>query len=221
MQIGPEYEGATAGAAWEKTANAFRSPSLLQLIEGYALVTDIPWAGEMTELAGFLLPFPLRVYGHHERDDAIEWLTSLPEGPGVSHRLVPETGVLVVEVSQPLRVPDFDALSATADAWLEAHGELPGVVMHAHTFPGWENVAGLMRHIRFVRDHHRKVRRVALASDSTLTDLMPRLTGHFVRAEVKAFGYDELDEAITWAAGPTANTPTERSRSQRSVPRNG
>lgn len=206
VQIGPEYAGFTAGAAWEKTGNAFRSPSLLRLIEGYAMVTDIPWVREMVHLSGFLLPFPLRIFGNHERDDAIAWLSSLPEGPGVSHRLVPEAGVLVVEVTEPLRAQDFEALSSTADTWLETHGDLPGVVIHARMFPGWENIGSLVRHIRFVRDHHRRVRRVALAADSKLADLVPYLAEHFVQAGVRAFRYDELDEAIAWA-GRTGEPP--------------
>jgi len=107
VQLGPEYDGYTAGAAWEKTANAFRSPSLLRLLDGYAVVTDLHWLHEWTHVMGFLLPFPLRVFGNDERDEAIAWLSALPEGPGVSHYLVSESGVLVVEVTAPLRAQDF------------------------------------------------------------------------------------------------------------------
>ena len=199
VQLGPEYDGYTAGAAWEKTANAFRSPSLLRLLDGYAVVTDLHWLHEWTHVMGFLLPFPLRVFGNDERDEAIAWLSALPEGPGVSHYLMSESGVLVVEVTAPLRAQDFDALAATADAWLETHDALPGVVIHARQFPGWENAASMLRHFRFVRDHHREIRRVALAADGALAQLAPRLAEHFVRAEIKRFDYDELDEAVVWA----------------------
>jgi hypothetical protein len=92
---------------------------------------------------------------------------------------------------------DFDALAATADAWLAPHHEVPGVA-----FPGWENVGSLLRHVRFVRDYHRTGQRVALAADAKLADLLPRLTEHFVQAELRHFGYDEFDDAIAWAAGP-------------------
>ena len=202
VQLGPEYDGYTAGAAWEKTANAFRSPSLLRLLDGYAVVTDLHWLHEWTHVMGFLLPFPLRVFGNDERDEAIAWLSTLPEGPGVSHYLMSESGVLVVEVTAPLRAQDFDALAATADAWLETHDALPGVVIHARQFPGWENAASMLRHFRFVRDHHRAVRRVALAADGKRADLIAGLAEHFVHAEIKRFGFDDLDEAVAWAAGP-------------------
>jgi hypothetical protein len=207
IQLGPGYDGYTAGAAWEKTATAFRSPSLFRLLDGYAVVTDLHWLHEWTHLMAFLLPFPLRVFRNDERDQAIAWLSSLPEGPGVTHHIVPESGVLVVEITAPLRAQDFDALAATADAWLETHAALQGVVIHVREFPGWENAASMLRHFRFVRDHHRAVRLLALATDSKLADIAPRFAEHFIHAEIKDFGYDELDDAIAWAAGST----TERS----------
>lgn len=59
----------------------------------------------------------------------------------------------------------------------------------------------LVRHLRFVRDHHRKVRRVALAVDGKLAELAQKLADHFVDAELKQFPYDQLDEAVAWASG--------------------
>lgn len=59
--------------------------------------------------------------------------------------------------------------------------------------------------MQFVRDYHRKVHRIALAVDGTLAALAPRLRAHFVRAEIKTFAFDQLDAAITWAAGSIAS----------------
>jgi hypothetical protein len=202
IQMGPEFEGFTAGAMWGKTETWRHYPSLVRMIGGYALVTEIRWVREWIHLVAFLMPFPLRVFGNADRDDALAWLGSLPEGPGVTHRLLPEAGVLIAEITEPLRAQDFDALAATADAWLATHDALPGVVLHARAFPGWENISGLLRHVRFVRDHHRAVRRVALAVDGAVADLAPRVAEHFVKAELRHFGYDELDDAVAWAAGP-------------------
>jgi hypothetical protein len=203
VQIGPEYEGFTAGMAWEKAATGLRSFSALRLFDGYAIVSDAEWIREWTHLVGFLLPFPLRVFGNGERDEAIAWLSSLPESAGVAPRLLPESGVLVAEVSEPLRAQDFDALAATAQKWLATHDGLQGIVLHTRKFPGWQNTAALRRHIRFVRDHQRKVRRIAVATNSRLADVAPHLVRHIVQPDVRAFGYDELDRAVSWAAGST------------------
>ncbi|ASN22833.1 STAS/SEC14 domain-containing protein [Streptomyces pluripotens] len=198
-EFGPEFRSFTPGAGWEDFKVGL---STMRLFEGCAIVSDIGWIRDSTRLAGFLMPCPVRVFDGQDRAEALRWLASLPEGPGVSHRLLPDAQVLVVEVEQPLRAQDFEALAQTADNWLETHDTLPGVVVHARQFPGWENIGSLVRHMRFVRDHHRKVRKVALAADSNLADLAPRLANHFTQAEVRRFGYDELDDAVAWAASP-------------------
>ncbi|GAB7028693.1 STAS/SEC14 domain-containing protein [Streptomyces sp. NPDC021749] len=198
-EIGPEFRSFTPAAGWEDLRVGLGS---MRLFEGCALVTDVGWIREATRMMSFLVPCPVRVFGTQERADALHWLASLPEGPGISHRLLAESRVLVVEVERPLRAADFDALALTADGWLRTHDELAGVVIHAREFPGWENIGSMIRHVRFVRDHHRKVRKIALAADSKIAALVPQLAKHFVRAEVRRFGYDELDAAVTWAAAP-------------------
>lgn len=125
------------------------------------------------------------------------------EPASFTHRLLADIGVIVVEVTQAVRASDFDELAVTADTWIEAHGQLQGLVIHARRFPGWESLSGLISHIRFVRDHHRKIKRVAFAADGELAKLGPRLGEHFVQAEVKTFPFDALDSAIAWAAERT------------------
>ncbi|MFP5394473.1 MAG: EAL domain-containing protein, partial [Gammaproteobacteria bacterium] len=56
-----------------------------------------------------------------ERDDAVAWLGSLPEGPGVTHRLLPEQGVLVVEVTEQSIIDDVPGAAAKLDD-LRRHG---------------------------------------------------------------------------------------------------
>lgn len=74
-------------------------------------------------------------------------------------------------------------------------------MIHAREFPGWENLGSFIRHVSFVRDHHRKIKRVALAADSKLASLAPMIAEHFVQAEVKSFPYDARERAIAWASG--------------------
>jgi len=198
-QLGPEFEGFTPGAAWEDAKIGFQS---MRLFDGCAIVTDVGWIRESTRLMSFFMPCPARVFGNQELGNAVAWLAALPEGPAISHRLIPESGVIVVEVKQPLRAQDFDALAITADAWIEAHGELQGLVIHVREFPGWESMGSMLRHLRFVRDHQRHVKRIAFAADSKLAGVAPGIADIFIRAQVKSFAYDELDIAIAWASGP-------------------
>jgi SpoIIAA-like len=202
-EIGPEFDRFTPGAAWEDAKVGLRH---LRLFEGVAVVTDLGWIRETTRLASVMMPCPVKVFGNSERAAAIEWLQSMSDRATVSQRLIPDSGVLVVEVTQALRSQDFDAIALTADTWIEAHGRLHGLVIHAKAFPGWENLGALMRHIRFVRDHQRKITRVAVSADSKLASIVPHIGEHFVKAEVRAFGYDDLEQAIAWAGSGSPTT---------------
>ena len=209
-EFGPQFEGFTPGGAWEDARMGLR---FVRLFDGCAIVSDLGWLRDFTRVAGFLMPCPVRVFENQQREEAIRWLRSLPEAEAISHRMLSESGVLVVEVRSALRAQDFDALARTADQWIDTHGDLHGLVIHAREFPGWENVGSLLRHLRFVRDHRRKVHKVAVAADSKFASVVPRIAERVLRAEVKGFGYDALDAAIAWAGGAAA----QRSASQTSA----
>ena len=86
----------------------------------------------------------------------------------IQYELLRERGILILKPEGALRAEDFTALAGAVDPYIEQHGELAGLVVDAPSFPGWENFAALLSHLRFVRDHHRRIRRIAVVSDSTL-----------------------------------------------------
>jgi hypothetical protein len=197
-EVAADYAGLGPAAAWEDLTLGLRA---LPLFDGCAVVSDVGWIREASRVAAFFLPCPVRVFDGGGRPEAAAWLAALPEGPGSSVRLLPEEGVVVVEVGAPLRVADFDAAASAVDAWVAQHGTPAGVVVHAAALPGWENVGAMMRHLSLARDRHRHVRRVALAVDGALAELAPVVAGQFARAELRHFGHDALDAAVAWAAG--------------------
>ena len=201
-EVGADYTGLTPGALWEDLRLGTRA---LHLVDGCAVVSDVTWIREATRFARFLMPYPVRVFAERDRAEAAAWLAALPETPGISVRLDDQTGTVVVEVAAPLRGVDFDELAATVDPWLATHEAVAGIVVHARTVPGWENVTGLRRHLQFVRDHHRRVRRVALAVDGVLPSLAPAVAGRLVAPEVRHFAYDALDDAVAWAGAGERN----------------
>ena len=195
-EFAPDFHGFSAAAAWE---DARFGLGAVRQLAGCAVVTDTAWVRESSKFVGFWLPCPVRVFALAEREQALEFLRTLPGEPGISHSVLPEAGVIVVEIQKALGPRDFDALAATADAWIDAHGSLDGLVLRARHFPGWESLQGIVKHIRFVRDHHRKIKRIALVTNAKLATLAPELADHFVEAEVRHFGHAELDEAVAWA----------------------
>jgi hypothetical protein len=71
-------------------------------------------------------------------------------------------------------------------------------MVDAPTFPGWDSFAALVSHLRFVRDHHRLVRKIAAVSDSPVLSVAPQLAKHFVKAEVRHFSANEGAAAMAW-----------------------
>ncbi len=194
--VGPDFKGFTAGAAWEDARIGLR---FLRLFERCAVVTDVDWLKTATRAMGALMPCPVKVFGNAEWEDAVAWLRA-PAETSLTFRMLPDRGVLLVEPHGRLTIGDFDRLTTTVDSWLESSDDaLDGLVVHAREFPGWQDFGSFLRHLRFMHDHHRKIRRVALAADGKIAELTPALVDHFVQAEVKRFGYDEVDGAIAWA----------------------
>ena len=119
----------------------------------------------------------------------------------IQHELLPERAILILKPTDALQAEDFTALASVVDPFIERHGELRGLVIEAPSFPGWENFAALLSHLRFVRDHHRQIRRVAVVSDSTLLTVGPKIASHFVSAELRTFGAGDTAAALAWIEG--------------------
>ena len=46
---------------------------------------------------------------------------------------------------------------------IEATGDRAGLIIEIRAFPGWDSPTTMAAHFRFVRDHHRRVKKVAIA----------------------------------------------------------
>ena len=61
----------------------------------------------------------------------------------------------------------------------------------------------MAEHFRFVRDHQKYIRRIALVTDSALGNVVEHLASHFVSAEIKHFPAGEVEAARLWiVSGP-------------------
>ncbi len=106
--------------------------------------------------------------------------------------------IAFLEPDGPLTESDFTAAAKEVDALIAESGRLTGIVIHAKSFPGWDSVAALTAHLKFVHDHHRKVSRVALATESVAAHIAEIFATHFVAAEIKIFSYADLSKATQW-----------------------
>ena len=123
----------------------------------------------------------------------------------ITFELLRDKGILILSPDGPLKETDFERVAQEIDPYITANGKLRGIMIVAKAFPGWDSFAALTSHLEFVRDHHRKVARIAAVTDSEFLRIMPHIAKHFVSAEIRQFPADQSAEAMAWLeARPTA-----------------
>lgn len=116
----------------------------------------------------------------------------------LKHTLLRDAGVLIVEPQSPLAATDFSELVNEIDPYIEEHGHLRGLLIHVETFPGWNDFAAFLSHLKFIKNHHQKIQKVAAVTDSGFLSILPTVAGHFVAAEIRHFPFDEKANALDW-----------------------
>ncbi len=107
-------------------------------------------------------------------------------------------GILILKPIGPLESADFEKLVREVDPYIKEKGTLNGLMIYTKSFPGWENFASFLTHIKFVKNHHRKVKKIAAVTESGFLSIMPQVAKHFVLAEVRHFDYKDKDAALNW-----------------------
>lgn len=107
-------------------------------------------------------------------------------------------GIAILEPNGKLSQKDFEAAAKVIDPYIEKNGKLNGVIIHVKSFPGWDSFAAFVKHFKFVRKHHKKVSRVAFATDSPIGGFAEHVASHFVNALIKHFSFDQLEDARNW-----------------------
>jgi len=106
----------------------------------------------------------------------------------------------VLEPDGALSKEDFDNAVSIIDPFIEENGKLNGIVIYTESFPGWEDFAALSRHITFIKNHHKKIARLAFVTDTAVIDYTKAIAAPFVEAEIKVFPFAQFDEAKAWVA---------------------
>ncbi|MBU8902017.1 MAG: STAS/SEC14 domain-containing protein [Victivallales bacterium] len=112
-----------------------------------------------------------------------------------------EKGIVSLEPIGKLSKDDFAAFAAIIDPYIEKTGKLNGLIIHVKSFPGWDSFAALVRHLKFIKNHHQKVSCVAFVTDSPIGNFAEHVASHFINATIKHFSFDRLEDARKWIAG--------------------
>lgn len=190
-----DFEHYSAGAAWEDAKVGMKH---LSSFDRVAVVTDLDWLETAVRALGFMVPCEVRVFDDDDLEDARKWISEpLPEGK-LSFELKREEGVLVIRPLGEIVASDFHRIAEEVDPYLEQTGVLRGVMVIADHFPGWDDFGAFTSHMRFIKDHHAQVRRVALVTNDKAHSSIPRIAKHFVKAEVRPFSAAEEAQALEW-----------------------
>lgn len=119
----------------------------------------------------------------------------------IAAELVTEKGILLLQPQGKLEAKDFENIATKVDSYLQSQPQLKGIIVEAEKFPGWKDFASLVAHLRFVRDHHKQVAKIAIVSDDSVLSKAPQVASHFVAAEIKHYAEGQREAAMKWIEG--------------------
>ena len=109
-----------------------------------------------------------------------------------------EYKIVTLQPHGSLKKEDFDNAVKVIDPFIKEHGALNGLIIYTESFPGWEDFAAFNRHLVFIRNHHKEIKKLAFVTNSMLGEFGENVSSHFVQAVVKNFDFDKLEEARSW-----------------------
>ena len=112
----------------------------------------------------------------------------------------------ILRLHGALTQEDVGDLTDHVDGYINEHDAVPSLVIHAPEFPGWEDFETLVKQMRFVRNHHALVPKIAVVSDNAALSILPHLANHFAKAEIRRFPIDRLEAAKNWVSDPDTST---------------
>src|SRR6185436_696339 len=119
----------------------------------------------------------------------------------IDHSFDAAQSVLHLRPNSALSKGDFEQIAKTVDPHIEKKGPLAGIIIEFSAFPGWDSLGAMAAHLRFVRDHHKQVRKIAVVTDAKLGAVAEKLASHFVAATIKHSPAGQADAATQWIAG--------------------
>lgn len=120
----------------------------------------------------------------------------------IEHTLDTTHGILHLRPVSALEKDDFEQIAQAVDPFIAQNGSLAGLIIETPSFPGWDSLKAMIAHIRFVRDHHKQIRKIALVTDSPLGNVAEHLVSHFVSAEIRQFPATAVGSAREWILKP-------------------
>ena len=167
--------------------------------EKIAVVSDIEWILNGVKIFAFTVSGKVKTFHNFEVEEAKKWLLEDEElNAKIKVTLNSDSKIVVLEPTESLSKDDFIYATSLIDPFIEKKGKLNGVIIYAKNFPGWDSFSGLLTHMEFIKEHHKKIKKLAFVTDSFVGEMGEKVGYHFVSAEIKNFDYDALEKAKEW-----------------------
>jgi SpoIIAA-like len=128
----------------------------------------------------------------------------------IEHTLDSAHSILYVRPKSKLEQDDFVQLAKAVDPHIEEKGDLAGLIIEVASFPGWESLGAMASHCRFVRAHHKHVKKIGVVTDSPLGNVAEHLASHLLRAEEGSGPCRSRAEAVMTTSAPTSRYLTQQ-----------
>ncbi|MCE3254909.1 MAG: hypothetical protein K0R25_403 [Rickettsiaceae bacterium] len=109
-----------------------------------------------------------------------------------------ESGVLFLDIKNPLSKEDFATIENIVDPYYQQRGELRGVIINSKKFPYWTGPQNKQEYLNFAQNNHHKFAKAALNMGGFFIRIILRLAKGRVHPEVKMFGYNKIEKAQSW-----------------------
>lgn len=195
--LGDTFDGYTLSAAWQDAKVGLKHFTQFDRI---AVVSDLDWIRNSVKIFAFAMPGEVHNYNISELHKAREWISELSSKGKLTFEFLDDQGVLILQPHGELDAADFQAVAAEIDPYIERIGDLKGVMIETEDFPSWDNLSALVAHLKFVKNHRKKVKRLAIVSDDHIMNALSFLATHFLVEESRHFPAANKTEALLWVS---------------------
>jgi len=101
---------------------------------------------------------------------------------------------------EKLKADDFRQIAPQIESLIQQHGTIR-LLIDGCGFRGWENIAAFESHAGFIKNHHRRIERVAVIAAHDWQHWLIGAVRMFLHPEVRAYDKSHESEALRWIVG--------------------
>lgn len=102
-----------------------------------------------------------------------------------------------LKVTAPISVGDFNSVAPQIDALIKEKSTIR-LLVDGRSFKGWENTKAFKEHIGFVKNHHLKVKKIAIIARHWWQYCFVGIFRLFVHPKIRIFNANQFEDALRW-----------------------